>query len=111
MFAPSLDRGFDFKGDEARVVIVAKVPYPFLGDQQVSARLHTRGGQQWYVVNTVRSLIQMTGRGVRSETDWCVTYILDSTFLQKLWKNDKRLLPKWWREAVDTRTTRRDLGL
>lgn len=39
------------------------------------------------------------------------TYILDSTFLTKLWKKDKRLLPKWWREAVDTGTTRRDLGL
>jgi len=111
MFAPSLDRGFDFKGDEARVVVVAKVPYPYLGDQQVSARLHTRGGQQWYTVQTVRSLIQMTGRGVRSADDWCTSYILDSTFLTKLWKKDKRLLPKWWREAVDTGTTRRDLGL
>ena len=111
MFAPSLDRGFDFKGDEARVVVVAKVPYPYLGDQQVSARLHARGGQQWYTVQTVRSLIQMTGRGVRSADDWCTSYILDSTFLTKLWKKDKRLLPKWWREAVDTGTTRRGLGL
>lgn len=111
MFAPSLDRGFDFKGDEARVVIVAKIPYPYLGDPQVSTRLHTKGGQQWYTVNTIRSLVQMTGRGVRSEDDFCRTFILDSTFLTKLWKQDKRLLPKWWREAVDTRTTRRDLGL
>lgn len=111
MFAPSLDRGFDFSGDEARVVIVAKVPFPYLGDQQVSARLRTRGGQQWYAVQTVRSLVQMTGRGVRSADDWCRTYVLDSTFLNNVWKGNRGLLPGWWREAVDTKTTKRELGL
>jgi len=110
MFAPSLDRGFDFKGDEARVVVVAKVPYPYLGDQQVSARLRTRGGQQWYTVQTVRTLVQMTGRGVRSADDWATTYILDGSFYKVL-KDARGLLPAWWREALDTRTTRRDLGL
>jgi Rad3-related DNA helicase len=110
MFAPSLDRGFDFKGDEARVVVVAKIPYPYLGDQQVSARLHTKGGQQWYTVQTVRSLVQMTGRGVRSADDWCTSYVLDSSFF-KLMKGDKRLLPGWWREALDTTTTKKELGL
>jgi Rad3-related DNA helicase len=110
MFAPSLDRGFDFKGDEARVVIVAKVPYLYLGDQQVSARLRTRGGQHWYNVSTIRTLVQMTGRGVRSADDHCVTYILDGSFY-KLYKDCKSMLPAWWRDALDTRTTRRDLGL
>lgn len=110
MFAPSLDRGFDFKGDEARVVVVAKIPYPFLGDQQVSARLRTRGGQMWYTVQTVRSLVQMTGRGVRSADDWCVTYVLDGSFY-KLVKDARGLLPRWWRDALDTKTTRRELGL
>lgn len=110
MFAPSLDRGFDFKGDEARVVVVAKVPFPYLGDQQVSARLRTRGGQQWYSVATIRTLVQMTGRGVRSADDWAVTYVLDGSFYKVL-KDNRGLLPKWWREALDTRTTKRDLGL
>lgn len=111
MFAPSLDRGFDFKGDDARVVIVAKIPFPHLGDKQVSARLHTRDGQQWYTVQTIRSLVQMTGRGVRSADDWAVTYVLDSSFLDRLWKKSKRLLPGWWREAVDLTVTKRHLGI
>jgi Rad3-related DNA helicase len=110
MFAPSLDRGFDFKGDEARVVIVAKVPFPYLGDRQVAARLNTRGGQNWYRVQAIRTLIQMTGRGVRSADDWCVTYALDGS-LYKLLKDGRHLFPKWWREALDTRTTKRELGL
>jgi Rad3-related DNA helicase len=101
MLAPSLDRGVDFKDDDCRVVVVAKVPFPNLGDSQVSARLHGVGGKMWYAVQTVRSLVQMTGRGVRSETDWCVTYILDRQFTSNVWKNHRRLFPAWWREAVD----------
>lgn len=110
IYAPSLDRGFDFKGDDARVVIVAKVPYPNLGDKQVSARLHTRGGQEWYTVQTIRSLVQMTGRGVRSAEDWCVSYILDSSFTDRIWRKSKRLLPRWWKQAVKM-TARRDVGI
>jgi Rad3-related DNA helicase len=101
MLAPSLDRGVDFKDDDCRVVVVAKVPFPNLGDTQVSARLHAPGGKMWYAVQTVRSLVQMTGRGVRSETDWCVTYILDRQFTSNVWKNNRKLFPAWWREAVD----------
>ena len=101
MLAPSLDRGVDFKDDDCRVVVVAKVPFPNLGDRQVSARLHAPGGKMWYAVQTVRSLVQMTGRGVRSETDWCVTYILDRQFTSNVWKNNRKLFPAWWREAVD----------
>jgi Rad3-related DNA helicase len=41
--APSMDRGVDFKGDLARVVIVAKMPFASLGDRQVSARLIPSG--------------------------------------------------------------------
>lgn len=101
LLAPSLDRGVDFKDDDCRVVVVAKVPFPNLGDSQVSARLHGPGGKSWYAVQTVRSLVQMTGRGVRSESDWCVTYILDRQFTTNVWKNNRRLFPAWWREAVD----------
>lgn len=102
MFAPSLDRGVDFKGDDCRVVVVAKVPFPYLGDTQVSQRLHMPGGQQWYAVQTVRSLVQMTGRGVRSEDDWCVVYVLDKQFGGNVYRKNKGLLPEWWKEALET---------
>lgn len=103
MLAPSLDRGVDFKGDDCRVVVVAKVPFPYLGDTQVSQRLHGPGGQAWYTVQTIRSMVQMTGRGVRSADDYCTTYILDKQFQSNVWKKNKKLLPEWWVEAVDTR--------
>lgn len=105
IFAPSLDRGYDFRDDDARVVIVAKLPYPNLGDQQISKRLNdTDSGQLWYTIQTIRSLVQMTGRGVRSSTDHATTYILDAGFIQNMWKKSgtRRLFPQWWRDAVRT---------
>lgn len=105
LFAPSVDRGFDFKGDEARVVVVAKIPFPSLGDRVVGERMRTPGGDWWYSVQMVRTLVQMTGRGVRSETDWCTTYILDASLYTNVLRKAKRLLPGWWLEALDETIT------
>ena len=100
LLAPSLDRGIDLPQDDCRVIIVCKVPFPPLGDKQVSARMHSYGGQQWYTVRTVRSLIQMTGRGMRSESDYCESYLLDKAFIENIWRRHKHLLPHWWQQAL-----------
>lgn len=116
LVASSMDRGVDFAGDMCTVCVVAKLPFPYLGDPQTSARMHSREeglGQTWYELETGRSLVQMTGRGVRSETDTCVTYILDMAFggfIRKTYTT-----PKWWREAVSRefngKRWRREAGL
>lgn len=100
LLAPSLDRGIDLPDDDCRVIIVCKVPFPSLGDKQVSARLHSKGGQQWYTVRTIRSLVQMTGRGMRSADDYCESYLLDKAFLDNIWRRNKNLLPQWWVQAL-----------
>jgi ATP-dependent DNA helicase DinG len=98
--APSLDRGIDLPGDDCRVIVVCKVPFPSLGDKQISARMHSKGGQQWYAVKTIRSLVQMTGRGMRSADDYCESYILDKMFISQIWRRNRNLLPKWWSDAL-----------
>jgi len=100
LLAPSLDRGIDLPDDDCRVIVVCKVPFPNLADKQISARLHTRGGQSWYSVRTVRSLIQMTGRGMRHDQDYCESYILDKSFVDQIWRRHRNLLPKWWTDAL-----------
>ena len=100
LIAPSLDRGIDLPRTNCRAIVVVKLPFPNLGTKQISARLHRKGGQLWYSVKTVRSLVQMTGRGMRSEDDYCNSYILDKQFITLLWKRNKHLLPNWWREAL-----------
>lgn len=100
LFAPALERGLDLPDDACRVVVVAKVPYPDLGDKQVAARLYnTPDGQGWYRDQTLRSLVQMTGRGMRHAEDSCVTYLLDAQFSQVLARHGAAL-PAWWREAL-----------
>lgn len=103
LLAPSMDRGVDLPGDLCRVQVICKIPYPNLGDKRTNARLHSRGGEEWFQVQTVRSLVQMTGRGIRSHDDHAVTYILDHQFTTNLWKKSRRLLPSWWCDAVNWR--------
>lgn len=102
LIAASMDRGVDFAGDLCEIIVVAKLPYPYLGDPQTNARMRNKEeglGQTWYILETGRTLVQMTGRGVRSETDKCVTYILDSMAPQFL--KQTFATPAWWRAGID----------
>ena len=100
LIAPSFERGIDLPDEECRVVVVAKVPFPYLGDKQISKRLYSRGGRGWYAMQTVRSLVQMTGRAMRHELDECEIYLLDRQFISSIWKKSRHLLPEWWRDAL-----------
>lgn len=100
LLAPSMDRGVDLPEDDCRVVVVAKVPFASLGNKQVKARLYSKGGQSWYTVDAIRSLVQMAGRGVRSDTDTCVTYVLDGQFVSQLWGKSRSYLPAWFKDAL-----------
>jgi ATP-dependent DNA helicase DinG len=103
LFAPALERGLDLPDEACRVVVVAKIPYPNLGDPQVRARVDhwTPQGREWYTLQTLRALVQMTGRGMRHADDYCTSYILDAQF-ETIQRRDGRLLPKWWTEAVQS---------
>jgi Rad3-related DNA helicase len=82
--------------------VIVKVPYPHLGDKVVNKRFHSgQEGRVWYTMQTVRTLVQMTGRAVRSVDDWAVTYVLDGSFGGQLWSRGGRtMFPEWWKEAV-----------
>lgn len=101
LIAPSFDRGVDLPADDCRVVVVAKVPYMSVGDKQVSARLYGTGkaGKTWYAVQAIRSLCQMTGRGMRSADDTCRVYVLDKQFVE-LYNRNRKLFPSWWADAI-----------
>jgi len=82
LLSPSMERGVNLPYDKCRFIVIIKVPYPYLGDPQVSARLY-RGksaGRAWYEATTARSIVQATGRGMRAPDDFCVSYILDAAF-------------------------------
>lgn len=97
ILSPSMTEGFDFAYDLARWQVIAKVPYPYLGDRQVAAKKELN--PDWYSLQAVMSIIQACGRIVRSDTDVGHTYILDSDFLN-LWERHHEMFPKWWTEAL-----------
>ena len=101
LLAPSMDRGIDLPGELCEVIIVVKMPFMATNDKQVQRRMYSKGGQIWYATQTLKSLVQMTGRGMRSEDDLCECFILDGQFLTNVWRNSRRLLPNWWVESID----------
>lgn len=101
LVAQSMDRGVDLPGDLCRLIIIPKVPYPDLSDKQIARRVYgSKDGNAWYAVRTLRTLVQMSGRGMRSEDDWSLVYILDSQFGDALYRKWKGIIPGWWKEAL-----------
>lgn len=101
LLSPSCQRGVDLFDELCRIQIICKTPFPSLGDRQVSSRLRLPGGDLWYAVKTARDVVQMTGRGVRSKDDWCLTYVLDQQFPKNIWRKYKHLFTEAFKESVD----------
>ena len=97
LLSPSMTEGLDLKDDLSRFQIITKVPYPFL-DPYTRARMER--DDKWYQLKTALSLVQATGRSVRSKDDWAITVILDSAFERFLIQN-QNILPDWWKEAIE----------
>lgn len=109
LIASSMDRGIDLPDDMCRVQVIAKIPYPNTADKRINARMYSRGGNAWYQMQTVRKIVQMTGRGVRSKDDHATTYILDAQFGENLYSRNKYLFPQWWADSLNWRFNPRKL--
>ena len=100
LVSPSFGRGIDLFDDRARFQVICKIPFLDLGNKQTTKRRWAgKSGERWYLLETVRALVQMAGRIVRSAEDHGTTYILDSRF-EKFFKQMKRDFPAWFTEAI-----------
>lgn len=88
--------GVDFKDDACRFQILYKTPYPAF-DAQVRKR--NMKDKVWWNYQAVMDSMQAYGRGVRSETDYCDFYILDSQF-DNLLHQWKHLFNEYFLEAI-----------
>lgn len=99
--SPSSARGINLPDDLCRFVISCKAPFLSLADKVVSRRVYSGGiGQLWYASQCAQEIVQMTGRGVRHEKDWCVSYLLDAQ-IARLVTTQQSLFPRYWMDAVD----------
>lgn len=78
LVGPTLNEGIDLPGDECRFILMLKMPYPYLGSNLVKKKADIYTG--WYNNETLKTIIQSIGRGIRYNGDWCQTYILDGCF-------------------------------
>jgi ATP-dependent DNA helicase DinG len=96
LLTPGMTEGLDLKDDLSRFQIICKIPYPPL-DHYNKARMKI--DPAWYQWRTALTLVQATGRSVRSKTDYAATYVLDSDF-GRFVAMSGRTLPSWWLEAI-----------
>jgi Rad3-related DNA helicase len=95
--SPSMHVGTDLKDDLSRFQVIAKLPFPSLGIRSVKTR--SEQDPRWYAYKTALTLVQASGRSVRSEDDHAVTYILDTDFSWFL-RRWRCLFPEWWLNAL-----------
>jgi len=98
LIGPSLLEGLDLKDDWSRFAIFAKVPYLSLSDKFVSTKLKIN--PEWYREKAIINILQGTGRSVRSEDDWAVTYILDAAMADLIHNNRKSFPPEFMKRIV-----------
>jgi len=93
MVSPSVGTGFDFPGDDCRYQIIAKVPFPDSRSPVMQARQERDADYFAYI--TAQNLVQMAGRGMRSEDDWCETFIVDDNW-QWFRSRYRNFMPTWF---------------
>jgi ATP-dependent DNA helicase DinG len=97
ILSPSVEKGYDFKGDMCRFQIIPKTPFAFIGDKWVS--LNMSRDSDWYARKAILRIVQASGRAVRGVNDHASTYVLDAHF-GRLYKNNKSLFPSWYLDSV-----------
>lgn len=78
LIGPSLFDGINLAGDMCRFLIIAKVPYMDLKSNFIKKKRDVY--PVWYSSQAALSIIQGIGRGVRYNSDWCCSFILDGNF-------------------------------
>jgi len=97
LVSPSMTYGVDLKGDLAMFQIIMKAPWLPTKESRIEKMMKLDAS--WYVNKMLCTLVQACGRGVRSESDECVTYILDGGIFDSIAKN-KRKLPKYFLDRL-----------
>lgn len=101
MVGSGLSEGIDLKGELCGLNIVTQLNYPNLKDNFVTKRKALGDGQLWYKAETIKHLMQACGRGVRTETDKCVTVVVDDRAPKFILDCSRsKILPKYFLDSL-----------
>lgn len=90
MVTPSLTHGYNGSGDLVTWQVIVKAPFAPLGDPRIK-RLADVPQSRWYTNLMLSTFIQTAGRGTRSESDTCISYVLDGVLRRTIEQNIKYL--------------------
>ena len=97
LVSPSFDKAVDLPGDQCELIFVPKIPYEYMGTKVMRKRMAQN--RRYYIHETLMTLIQMAGRGTRSDVDVCPTIVFDSAgpgFISQA----RSMIPKGIMEAI-----------
>ena len=91
--------GLDLKGDLCRLNIIPHLLFPAMQDKIVERRKALEDGETWYLMETMKAVIQQAGRSTRDVSDWSKVIIRDRNFAW-VYKRVKAQLPKSFKDSI-----------
>lgn len=99
---PSATTGYDFAGDKCEYQILLKVP--FIDARSPVMKARSEQDKEYLPYLVAQTLVQTVGRGMRSQTDRCESFLLDRHANWFLRSSDKggfrHLVPSWFMRQV-----------
>ena len=97
LVASGMYEGVDLPYDAGRWQVLAKIPYPSLGDP-VTKYLANKD-PEYYAWETIKQVLQACGRICRRLDDFGETFIIDSNF-RRLYTQHRELFPDYFIDSV-----------
>lgn len=97
LVASGMYEGIDLPADLGRWQVLVKIPWMSLGSPAIKYLADT--DPDWYLWETLRTVIQASGRICRTPEDFGVTYILDGSF-NRLYDEAGHMMPNWFKDAL-----------
>ena len=94
LVSPAVEEGWDFAGTDCEYQIIAKLPFLDTRGPIEQARVKSDKGYSNHV--TAQTIVQMSGRPVRSSDDRAETFIIDDHWR---WFRKRGTFPKWFKQA------------
>ena len=95
--ASGCSEGLNLINDLCRLQIIPELIFPNIGDALIDKRMRQKDGNAWYMWQSLRHLIQASGRSSRHASDFSETFIFDSRipFYWTKW-NEAGMIPEWF---------------
>lgn len=100
LVACGMYEGVDLPEDAGRFQVIAKIPWPNLGNSAV--KYQQEQDAEWYTWETLKITMQACGRICRTPKDFGRTIIIDSSFQRLIREGiESKLIPQWYLDGLE----------